>query len=100
MVGDHHLTRRVVQNMTGLLSIHVFDKTRTLREYERCVYNTSGESKADNGQDIEYPVKSNIRKKRTVILSDDEDEGLGPSVIKEQVSSPKHSHLSDEGQYS
>ncbi|AAW45295.1 hypothetical protein CNBH3980 [Cryptococcus deneoformans B-3501A] len=46
--------------------------------------------------DIEYPVKSNIRKKRTVILSDDEDEGLGPSVIKEQVSSPKHSHLSDE----
>lgn len=35
-----------------------------------------------------------------VILSDDEDEGPGTSVIKEQVSSPKHSPLSDEGQYS
>lgn len=57
-------------------------------------------SKADNGQDIESSVKTNIGKKRMVILSDDEDEGPGTSVIKEQVSSPKHSPLSDEGQYS
>ncbi|OWZ35854.1 DNA ligase 1 [Cryptococcus neoformans Tu259-1] len=46
--------------------------------------------------DIEPSVKTNIGKKRMVILSDDEDEGPGTSVIKEQVSSPKHSPLSDE----
>ncbi|OXC70751.1 hypothetical protein AYX13_00733 [Cryptococcus neoformans] len=46
--------------------------------------------------DIESSVKTNIGKKRMVILSDDEDEGPGTSVVKEQVSSPKHSPLSDE----
>ncbi|OXG76016.1 DNA ligase 1 [Cryptococcus neoformans Gb118] len=46
--------------------------------------------------DIEPSVKTNIGKKRMVILSDDEDEGPGTSVIKQQVSSPKHSPLSDE----
>ncbi|KIR34105.1 DNA ligase 1 [Cryptococcus deuterogattii MMRL2647] len=46
--------------------------------------------------DTDSPVKANIRKKRTVILSDDEDEGLSPPVTKKQLSSPRHSHASDE----
>ncbi|WVO21208.1 uncharacterized protein IAS62_002515 [Cryptococcus decagattii] len=46
--------------------------------------------------DTGFPVKANIRKKRTVILSDDEDEGLSPPVTKKQLSSPRHSHASDE----
>lgn len=84
-----------------MLSTNAFRQDAYTKKYERCVYSTSRESKADDKEeDTDAPVKAIIRKKRAVILSDDEDEGLSPPVTKKQLSSPRHSHATDEGQCS